>query len=318
MKKLILALLLIFVYSCNSEYNFDSQERVIYTEDEEGDPVIEIVDEDDYREKYNFGADGGSCYGYDTPDAEKAFIDTNIAFPPSFDLSAYLPEIGSQGNQGSCVAWATGYYLKSFQENYEDAQNGNTAMENVMSPAFIYNQIKVSGCPDGSNVQRAIDTLVTAGIPSWDLMPYDENDCDTQPEDLARTLALPNRIDSYYYLDGDLLLEQAKAFLLNNQPIVISLAVDPNYFGARDSDGYFIYRKFKEAVSGHAMLVVGYDDDLNAFKVANSWGKEWGNNGFLWLDYRAFTEATNNDSDFQVLCEAWVTNDIVQAQPASL
>ena len=38
------------------------------------------------------------------------------------------------------------------------------------------------------------------------------------------------------------------------------------------------------------MLLVGYDDQKSAFKVMNSWGKEWGDNGFSWIDYKFFPE----------------------------
>ena len=228
----------------------------------------------------------------------------------SYDISGFLPVVRNQGNQGSCVAWATGYYLKSFHENYEDILDG-VSTNHEMSPAFIYNQIKVAGCDEGSNVQRALDTLSASGIPAWDVMPYDENDCATQPDEIQKTLAIPNKIKSYHYLDQDKVFEQTKAFLYNDQPVVIAIAIDRNYFGARDENGIYIYRKFKESSGGHAMLVVGYDDEMNAFKVVNSWGEGWGNKGFVWIDYKAFKEAGQTDSEFQILCEAWVTEDII-------
>jgi hypothetical protein len=36
---------------------------------------------------------------------------------------------------------------------------------------------------------------------------------------------------------------------------------------------------------GHAMLIVGYDDDKQAVLVLNSWGKNFGNNGYFWIRY---------------------------------
>ena len=93
--------------------------------------------------------------------------------------------------------------------------------------------------------------------------------------------------------------------------MVIAISIDRSYFGARDENGIYIYRKFKEESGGHAMLVVGYDDDMNAFKVVNSWGKEWGNDGFVWIDYKAFKEAGDAASEFRILCEAWVTKDVI-------
>ncbi len=39
-----------------------------------------------------------------------------LSTPPAHDNSAGLPPIGDQGAQNSCASWATGYYLKSYQE----------------------------------------------------------------------------------------------------------------------------------------------------------------------------------------------------------
>lgn len=312
MKKIIGFLILLASLSCTSNFDVESTPRQEYTYDEDGDPVIENPDNIDTN---GLGLSAGYCYGFSLPDAEIAEIDLDIDFPTNFDLSEFLPLVGNQGKQGSCVAWATGYYLKSFHENFENLINGQ-AMNQRMSPSFIYNQIKVAGCDDGSNIQRALDTISSSGIPSLLVMPYDENDCDTQPTQNQKTLALPNKIKSYHYLDQDKVFEQTKAFLLNEQPVVIAITIDRNYFGARDENGIYIYRKFKEASGGHAMLVVGYDDDMNAFKVVNSWGEGWGNSGFVWIDYKAFQEAGQADSDFQILCEAWVSEDeMSQAVP---
>ena len=41
---------------------------------------------------------------------------------------------------------------------------------------------------------------------------------------------------------------------------------------------------------GHAMCVVGYDDKKfgGAFLIMNSWGPNWGQNGFAWVRYQHF------------------------------
>lgn len=308
MKKFIFLTVLSILTGCSSEFNFDQTSEEDFTFDDEGDPVIENVD----PENKSFGLDNSYCYGFSTPDANVAEIDIPDKFPPFHDLSDILPPIGSQGNQGSCVAWASGYYLKSFQENLEDFENGEIPFQNVMSPSFIFNQIKITDdCNSGSQIQSALELLLNSGIPQWNIMPYNQDECSIQPRDLQKALAKPNRIDSFFYLDGDILLEQTKAFLLNDQPVVIAISIDRSYFGAKDELGNHIYRKFKKVDGAHAMLVVGYDDAMNAFKVVNSWGLEWGNNGFVWIDYKAFYEAMDDTSDFKILCEAWVTNDLI-------
>ncbi len=36
---------------------------------------------------------------------------------------------------------------------------------------------------------------------------------------------------------------------------------------------------------GHAVCLVGYDDNKNAFKFINSWGTSWGIDGYGWISY---------------------------------
>ncbi len=303
MKKIIFLLSLLLLVSCDSY--FSDLPRSDVSLDPVGDPVIINP------ENHSFGLSNSYCYGFSTPDQSLlADIDTNIDYPTSFDLSKFLPQVSSQGSQGSCVAWATGYYLKSFHENLEDFNNGNNTNQNIMSPSYIFNQIKINPCC-GSQIITALELIHSQGITSLNNMPYDANECDIQPTEEQKQHAQNNKIEAFYYLDGENLFNQTKAFLLNNQPIVIAIAIDRNYFGAIDENRNAIYRKFEKVDGAHAMLVVGFDDSKKAFKVVNSWGENWGDKGFVWIDYKAFEEVMDPNSDFKILCEAWVTEDVI-------
>jgi hypothetical protein len=64
--------------------------------------------------------------------------------PATADLSVDLPAAGNQGtSQGSCVAWAVGYALKSYHERRERAWSV-TDPDHILSPAALYNTIKLS------------------------------------------------------------------------------------------------------------------------------------------------------------------------------
>lgn len=58
------------------------------------------------------------------------------------------------------------------------------------------------------------------------------------------------------------------------------------------------------------MVVVGYSDSYNAFKVVNSWGESWGDNGFVWIDYKAFNDILNPNKSFKVINQAIVVFDL--------
>ncbi len=86
-----------------------------------------------------------------------------------------------------------------------------------------------------------------------------------------------------------------------------STASDDAFVGQYVSDGMVVADT--ESYSGHSMTVVGYNDDLwvdidadavvdsfekGALKIANSWGTEWGNDGFIWLSYDALQDANGH------------------------
>lgn len=315
MKKILFFLFLTSLFSCNSNFDLEPELRQEFTFDEEGDPVIINIDNIDEQQ---LGIGGGFCYGDGVPNAPVAEIEIDELIPNAYNIPDFLPEVRSQGKQGSCVGWATGYYLKSYQENFQDDKNGMSLRSNEMSPSYVYNQIKISDCGSGSIIQDALELLLDQGIVDLAEMPYNQNECDLQPNESQKALAQLNKIESFYYLNESLVFDQTKAFLLKNQPVVIAVTLDRSYFGAKEEGDIYVYRKFKNAAGGHAMLVVGYDDEKNAFKAVNSWGKDWGNNGFVWIDYKAFKEAGDLLSEFPVLCEAWVANDIAENQSASL
>ncbi|MGB5383898.1 MAG: hypothetical protein WBN19_08610, partial [Lutimonas sp.] len=131
MKRLLLLIIILLLTNCDSSFSELQNPNV----DADGDPIV--VDPDPENE--TLGVEGGYCYGYSVPpsDQKVAAIDIPVNMPASVDLSEYLPEVRSQGTQGSCVAWATGYYLKTFQENLESERKNTSSNDLNLSPAFI-------------------------------------------------------------------------------------------------------------------------------------------------------------------------------------
>ena len=53
----------------------------------------------------------------------------------------------------------------------------------------------------------------------------------------------------------------------------------------------------EKLLGGHAVMAVGYDDNKGHFVVRNSWGMEWGDNGYFYMPYE-FIISDNYCSDF--------------------
>lgn len=252
--------------------------------------------------------------GY-TPLPKGAYNEIKIAFcasmtdrklPASHVIPEnYFPTPGSQGNIGSCVGWSTGYALASF---YFAAKNkwGKPATNNIiMSPAFVYNHIRECSCgPNcGSYIGDALNLLRDKGIVPWQTMPYSGEQACSKPSETMYPIAAKYKITGWNRLIDKLNFNEYKEYLSNDVPVVIGAPLGSQF-------GNYGYKKTADPFTctqlgggGHAMLVVGYDDSKRAFKIMNSWGNDWGVNGFIWVDYDCFKLMMSNSGG-----EAYVIN----------
>lgn len=223
------------------------------------------------------------------------------SLPLSKDLSNWFPVPGNQGGQGSCVAWAVGYALKFYQEAVERRQSVSQAL--TFSPAYIYNQIKINGCENGSDIKVALNLLKSEGVCPMSQFPYDSNNCHRIPSSMDKNSARPYTIAEWRKVSLDNEAE-IKSHIASGFPVVIGMYVDD---GFKELYGDNIYRGPSGAErGGHAMVVTGYDDSKGAFKVINSWGTNWGNGGFGWISYQAFKQRVR---------EAYSAQDVVINDP---
>lgn len=115
------------------------------------------------------------------------------------------------------------------------------------------------------------------------------------------TEAAKYRIKSYINLrsdgeidnDKDALLRQWKCWMNQHGPILTRLDVDTKFRFATPSqyklDSY--RRDSDQNFGGHAVCIVGYT--TKNFIIRNSWGQDWGKNGFALVSYQYAFDAFN-------------------------
>jgi C1A family cysteine protease len=261
-------------------------------------------------EEYWMGCENSYCYGFSAgaPGSEKTLQNLEIPnnLPTAFDLSNFLPEVGNQGRLGSCTAWATTYYGRSLLYNY--SENNSRTQGVQLSPSFVYNQITKGQCK-GTSISKSLQLLVDQGASELEVFPYQSTGCNLQPNEAQRANAGNFKMNDFKFLSGENLVAEVKTLLTQGSPIVVAMGLDPE-FGKKDELGLSAYRPHqvnKDKIYGaHAMLVVGYSDQYKAFKLVNSWGEDWGDEGFVWVDYEAFENVFEVNNPFRVLCQALV------------
>jgi C1A family cysteine protease len=232
--------------------------------------------------------------------------------PARVDLSRYLPPVGDQGGIGSCTAWATGYAARALYVSWLEGRDVRRP-ENVPSPEFIYDSInmKPGDCDGGSSILKVMFFLMK-GSPSKADAPYDDEAM--LKAQCVRPSAAENGLKRDFFIETPFLVDRtsvdmAKAELTQGHPVVIGFQLGHSfkvlpagmaYQG--DWRGYYA-KSFQENVNhhqsgGHAVTLVGFDDDRQAFKLVNSWSTDWSDRGFGWLSYKAYIDPS-------IVDEAW-------------
>lgn len=205
------------------------------------------------------------------------------SLPSKIDFSHQFPKIHTQGDLGSCTGQAlTGVLEVLLSQKMDYTQ---------LSPMFIYyNERKLMGTikeDSGACLSDGIRAICTWGVCSEKTWPYsdDKKKFKMKPSKNAyregkkcMILSSLNESQVPYSLKG------IKFALSKNIPVAFGVYVYPSFEHA--PGGRIPIPSVDESpLGGHAMFFVGYDDDKQEFKFANSWGSEWGDNGFGYLPY---------------------------------
>ena len=94
-----------------------------------------------------------------------------------------------------------------------------------------------------------------------------------------------NKIDGFYHVVTPS-VKQIKAYLRDTVPLVF--AADVGSVFVNWSSNSVFNTSDNGQKGGHAMVISGYDDSKHAFRIRNSWGNTWGDNGSAWIDYDFF------------------------------
>lgn len=209
--------------------------------------------------------------------------------PSKVDLSKYMPPVGSQGMQSSCVAWATAYAAKSYQEYVEHEWKYNK--DTLFSPAYIYNQIN-GGVDHGSSIYDACQLMVKQGCATLKSMPYNVKNYKSKPNSQAIKEAGQYKAETFYTIKPTD-ISTIKSYLAKGYPVIFGATVYMNFNNISKSNPVYNSKSGK-SMGGHAMTLVGYDDSKygGAFKLINSWGTGWGDKGYAWIPYKFFPQVT--------------------------
>jgi len=214
--------------------------------------------------------------------------------PKSVDLSAGCAPINDQLSWNSCTAFAVGDGAYNYELNRIYGafgwDLGSPAYR--VSPKYLYlvsGEVNGDLLPEsyGRKIPLVLACLRDRGVATDLHAPYDlVRDIDWSPAALLDAQVLKSDSWQEVMCNNPEGLATVKAILaLQQKPLVLQMDLDGSFLSYQAGQ---VWRpQSSHAVMGHAMCIVGYDDAKGAFKVRNSWGADWGENGYVWIAYDA-------------------------------
>jgi C1A family cysteine protease len=210
------------------------------------------------------------------------------ALPPRVDLRSEFPPPYDQGSLGSCTANAIAGGLQ-FLELKEGEQPA------VMpSRLFIYYNERVLegsvGSDSGAQIRDGIKVVVKQGYCAESEWPYVEDRFADKPPARCYSDAQKERVSQYLRLPRELV--PLLTCLASGFPFVFGFSVYASFESpqVKASGVVNVPQPDEEFVGGHAVVACGYDQAQRRFIVRNSWGSDWGMQGYFTMPFEYLTD----------------------------
>jgi len=223
-----------------------------------------------------------------------------VRLPKKVDHTKKMSPIRDQGEEGTCVGFATASGMKEYQEllDYQKLV--------LLSPRFVYSEAKkIDGVPglEGTTIRAAMRVIKNIGVCQEKFWPYKPHQKD-KPKKGATVNAKKFCILTYARI---LNLDELRMSLATKGPAVLGIQVFKEMLKTKTGI-VLLPKKGERSLGGHAICACGYDDEKELVKFKNSWGK-WGDRGYGYLTF-TYIE--------RYMMDAWSSVDIEDPNPLTL
>lgn len=167
----------------------------------------------------------------------------------------------------------------------------------------ILDQGRTNSCVGYSCRQwmQTAPVMYKAGSPSgWDVYQYaltvdefhGEQDTGTSLRAGIKSLQHFGRVESYVWAGS---ADEVRAWIMSDKgSVIVGTQITENMVKV---DSNYYMNPTGRLLGGHAYLLMGYSVPRQAFRVCNSWGRSWAQQGRAWLRFSDFSDLLSARGD---------------------
>lgn len=226
--------------------------------------------------------------------------------PTVYELpTTSFSSIEDQRSLGSCTANAAAaiieYMQKKAKGNYID-----------VSRLFLYKVTRKLMGETGDTGAYLRDTMKAMrlfGALPEEYWPYETSTYEAEPTAYQYAIASNYKSVSYFRVDqismspSDIMTE-IKTRIYKKIPLMFGFTCFSSLNIAVDGNIPFPTAN-ERVIGGHAVALVGYNDERKAFKIRNSWGSTWGQGGYGYLPYEYLNQGLMADI-WGIIKQEWI------------